>query len=232
VADRSLFDVLCVSLRPKLLAHAVRLCAGNLQRAEDIVQDSLIRAWKKWPEWQPSGDPASAASAWMYRIVTNAYMNEYASRQSQKRTLEAAEREFAIQATETPDEPVSTTFGPEIVAALAQLFPGFREVVELHYVQGKKCHEIAAELGIPVGSVLSRLSRARKQLEPLLAEHARKEHGFRLEDVALHRARKDAAVVDASLTEATLETEETDADGVDRVVTRDDRRELVSAQLA
>lgn len=227
MAVRELFDQLCLPLRPKMLAHATRLTAGNTQRAEDIVQDSLIRAWKAWPEWEPSGEASSAASAWLYRIVTNTYMNEYAARQSRKRTLQAAQREFPIFAT-AYEEP-ATDFGPEVTEALGQLFSGFREVVEMHYVRGMKCTEIALELNIPVGSVLSRLSRARKALQPLLAKHARQEYGFRLDDdVELHRARKNAAVVESEA----AHLPETDADGVDGVVAGDDGSAFVGAQLA
>lgn len=72
------FEQLCLPLRPELYNFALRLNRHNKHRAEDVVQDSLIRAWKAWPRWVP-GDltPEAAVRAWLYRIVANTFTNAY-----------------------------------------------------------------------------------------------------------------------------------------------------------
>lgn len=191
-------------------------------RAEDIVQDALVRAWRNWEDWSPAcpehpEGAEGAVKAWLYRIVTNVYLNDYAARQSQKRTLDAAALEQLVQEFEPASEP-ATDFSNTVYAALAKIYPGFREVVEMHYVKGMKCEEIAAELGIGMGTVLSRLWRAREALRPLLAQLAQDDYDYRLDSTG-----KNAPV-------QPIEVEEADAGRVDGVVARDDAGALRSVQ--
>lgn len=219
------FVKLCVPLRPQLLAHAYRLTNGNRMRAEDIVQDAMVRAWRNWESWKPSisdhatGD-AGAVKAWLYRIVTNVYLNDYTSQQSQARMLEAAALEHLVREGEDAYE-LPADFGAEVHAVLARIYPGYRQVVEMHYVKGMSCKEIAAELGIETGTVLSRLWRARDALKPLLARLAQVEYGYP----------SDCAGEDPNPLESP-ETPKSDASRVQRVVRGDDTAPLDVAQCA
>lgn len=216
------FAKLCMPLRPRLLAHAVRLTNGHRMRAEDIVQDALVRAWNNWEDWSPKcpehpEGAEGAVKAWLYRIVTNVYLNDYAARQSQQRTLDAAAVEQLVQEGNDYVEP-ATDFGAIVQSALTKIYPGFRQVVEMHYVQGMKCEEIAAELGIGMGTVLSRLWRAREALRPYLAGLARDEYDYKLDG-----AGKGVVV-------QPIEVVQADADRVDGVVARDDAESLRSVE--
>lgn len=214
MADRSEFDRLCVPLRPRLLAHATRLAAGNHTRAEDIVQDAYVRAWRSWADWTAGDDPEGDVLAWMFRIVTNVYLNDYTSRQSKKRTLEGAVQEALVAAQAGVEPPTSEDISQAVLDAVGQIYPSWRPVVEMHYFQEMRCEDIATALGVPLGTVLSRLCRARRALKSLLAEYASEEYGFRLDRSGENPNDQPIVVVEA------------DTDGVDGVVARDDARAL------
>lgn len=170
------FEDLCVTLQPELLGHAKRLCKGNLSRAEDIVQDSFIRAMRGWPRWDPGeGDSARAARGWMYRIVSNTFINDYNQRKTRGEV--SYEDINDVAAPNAPDANVPG-LSDEVQEALGDLSPEFRECVERYYLWDESYKSIADSMDVALGTVMSRLWRARKALAEVLEGYAEAEYGL------------------------------------------------------
>ncbi len=143
--------------------------------AEDLVQETFLRAWRHWDSFKPG----SEARAWLFTIARNAWRK----RAPRDARLVAVE-DTALQALADQDFPLGAPsdvvqaltdadLRPAIRNAIAQLPDGFREVVELVELQEMQYVEAAEVLDIPVGTVRSRLFRARRLLQTSLLEHAR-----------------------------------------------------------
>jgi RNA polymerase sigma-70 factor, ECF subfamily len=157
---RARFQALCQALRPDLLRFAFWL-SRDLTLAEDVVQETLLRAWKSRDSLQNE----AAAKPWFLTIIRR----EYARTFERKRpvTLDVDEliaREEPIFAA-THDQDLV-----EIRAALFKLPEEYREPLVLQVLMGYSTAEIAAELGLTKGAVLTRLFRGRKQLRALCGE--------------------------------------------------------------
>src|SRR5262249_38278573 len=141
---------------PRLRRYATRL-AGDAHRADDLVQDTLARAWEKRGLW----GAGSNLRAWLFTIMHNVHLNQFAKRRREGacESLDAGTVEIAVRPTQL--ERVALA---EVAAELERLPPGQREVLMLATVEELRYEEIARELGIPVGTVMSRLSRARQTL--------------------------------------------------------------------
>jgi RNA polymerase sigma-70 factor (ECF subfamily) len=155
-----------------VLPHLDRLLAFAARRtnmradAEDAVQEACGRAWLGLEELR---DPARVR-AWLYRILRSV-LSESEERSARRRQLVSITR-----LEETHDELVSSDSdmvfeevaarltGEEVRAALEQLPDDFSTVVELHDIDGFKYHEIADIVGVPIGTVMSRISRGRRLL--------------------------------------------------------------------
>ncbi len=149
---------------PRLRRYA-RLLTGNRERADDLVQDTLERACRKWSLWSPQPGVGSGLRGWLLSMMHNVFVNQ----------VRAAPNETLLdeQAEEATHEPFAHT--PErldLQAALAQLSPGLREIILLVCVEECTYAEAALVLGVPVGTVMSRLSRAREKLRELMDETA------------------------------------------------------------
>jgi RNA polymerase sigma-70 factor, ECF subfamily len=157
---RARFQALCQALRPDLLRFAFWL-SRDLTLAEDVVQETLLRAWKSRDSLQNE----AAAKPWFLAIIRR----EFARTFERKRpaTVDVDEliaREEPIFAA-TPDQDLV-----EIRAALFRLPEEYREPLVLQVLMGYSTAEIAAELGLTKGAVLTRLFRGRKQLRALCGE--------------------------------------------------------------
>jgi RNA polymerase sigma-70 factor (ECF subfamily) len=145
---------------PRLRRYA-RLLTGNRERADDLVQDTLERACRKWSLWSPQTGVSSGLRAWLLSMMHNVFVNQVRAAPDQTAlddyVEEAAHEPFA-QAAERLD----------LQAALAQLSPGLREIILLVCVEECTYAEAAQVLGVPVGTVMSRLSRARERLRGLM----------------------------------------------------------------
>ena len=124
--------------------------------AEDAAQEAFLRAFRSIGQLR---DPAAFAP-WLLQTVVNV-----ARRAASRR----ARRPVAGLDAEPPDRREAH---PEVLDAIATLPEGYQQVIHLHYTQGCSCEEIARELGLQVGSVTSRLTRARQMLRKLLTESA------------------------------------------------------------
>jgi RNA polymerase sigma-70 factor (ECF subfamily) len=161
-----------------LYGAAYRL-TRNPRDAEDLVQDALLRAYKFWDSFQQD----SNCKAWLLRIVTNTFINEYQRRKRSREVLDAASAEqdatdgVLVQASasdkQSPDQVLlSASVSDDVQKALEQLPEDFRTAVILCDMQGLSYKEIAEIMECPVGTVMSRLFRGRKLLAAALKEFA------------------------------------------------------------
>ena len=144
--------------------------------AEDVVQDTYLRAFRSWHTFQPGTD----IRRWLFTIARNAFLR---SRERGQREVILDDEQSAVAAAVQAQEawvrggldPIldRTDLGPAITAALAELPESFRAVVVLVDLEDQPYEATAEVLGIPIGTVHSRLFRGRKLLQHSLAEYAR-----------------------------------------------------------
>jgi len=165
-----------------LYAAGIRL-TRNPAEAEDLVQETMLRAWKNWAQFEAG----THCRAWLLRILRNTFINGYRRRRREREILTAereqrlSDRFYSQECARTWADPVAgyerRNLSPIVDRALASLRPEFRMVVELSDLQSLSYREVAEIVGCPVGTVMSRLFRARRQLRDRLRDHAR-EHGL------------------------------------------------------
>ena len=142
------------------LLRVARRLTSQPEAAEDLVQDCLLLAWRNFHQFQPGTN----ARAWLFRILINAF---YAEGRKLRRIPEMAPLTANVR-TMTPalDE------GMEVSRALDGLQLDHRTVLMLGVVEGFTCGEMAEILSVPVGTVMSRLSRAREAMRTKLSARA------------------------------------------------------------
>jgi RNA polymerase sigma-70 factor (ECF subfamily) len=156
MSDARLFD----DQIPRLRRYA-RALTGDRARADDLVQDTLARAWEKLSLWRRGTD----LRAWLFTILHNLYVNDVRRRMSRPETLELDDDSFDVA---QPDTAGHGLLMRDLEAALARLPDEQREVLLLVGLEEMSYEETARTLGIPVGTVMSRLSRARERLRALM----------------------------------------------------------------
>jgi RNA polymerase sigma-70 factor (ECF subfamily) len=144
-----------------LQRHALHL-AGNPEVARDLVQETLLRALTHLDQLQPGTNPA----AWLTTILTRLF---YDHLKHQKVELKAVP-ELATLEEVMSSPTLGTTTDADLYAAIQALEPELREVVELCYLQQMRYREAAEKLGVPVGTIGTRLLRARARLRELLTK--------------------------------------------------------------
>lgn len=142
------------------LVQVLTLVAGDRAEAEDVVQEAFVRLVPRWSKISTYDDPEAWVRAVAFRILSNRF------RRARTAAAASRRREGAAPAAEPSGE------GVDVARALAALPLGQRQVVVLHHLLDLPVAEIAAALGIPAGTVKSRLSRARIALAPLLREES------------------------------------------------------------
>lgn len=163
---------------PALLAVASRL-TRNLAEAEDLVQDSVLKALRA----RQNFELGTNLRAWLLKILTNTFINRYRRGGLERGILQSpdvdplADGWVSASTMESLRDPESQALRPileaEIGRALDALPTEFRLAVVLSDIEDLSYREIAEVMGCPVGTVMSRLSRGRKMLKALLYEHAR-----------------------------------------------------------
>ncbi len=161
----------------QLYGAALRM-TRNPADAEDVVQETYAKAFSSFEQFTPGTN----LKAWLYRILTNTYINSYRKSQRQPQTSGSADVEdsqLARAASHTSGglpsaerEALDRMSDPVVTEALDSLSPDFREVVLLADVEGFSYKEIAEIMGTPIGTVMSRLNRARGQLRTKLGDYA------------------------------------------------------------
>ncbi|EEB63768.1 sigma-70 family RNA polymerase sigma factor [Corynebacterium amycolatum] len=180
------FERDAMPLLDQLYGAALRM-TRNPADAEDLVQETYIKAFQGFCSYKPGTN----LKAWLYRILTNAYINNY--RKAQRRPAEYATDDITdSQIAETAShtslglrsaevEALEKLPDEEIRDALMSLKEDYRMVVYYADVEGLPYKEIAEIMGTPIGTVMSRLHRGRKQLRDALHNVA-VERGFLKEE--------------------------------------------------
>lgn len=214
--------------RPDLVAFAIHLCRSRSQ-AEDVVQAALVRALEAWHSFRGGDhgpDIERTVRAWLFTIVRHVHATQ-CRRNHLRQAANVAKREVVVEATYGTAEDVcdpwavpETEYSDEVADALMGLDDTQRAVVELS-TEGRSYKEISVQLNIPIGTVMSRLNRARRRLEIRLAGYARAEYGIgmpgREPGPEPLESAGDSAGADALASEA-AESEEADSDCIDAVV--------------
>jgi RNA polymerase sigma-70 factor, ECF subfamily len=145
---------------PRLRRYA-RALTHATDRADDLVQDTLVRAIAKIHLWQPGTD----IRAWLFTIMHHQFVNTVRREARERTTVDIEQVSSTLVATTDP------TAGRQLIEldrALARLPSGQREVVLLVGLEGMDYESVAQILGVPVGTVRSRLSRGRERLRELM----------------------------------------------------------------
>jgi RNA polymerase sigma-70 factor, ECF subfamily len=149
---------------PRLRRYAIAL-TGNREAADDLIQDTLERAWRKRGLWQPGSD----LRAWLFTVMHNVHVNGVRSirpMESLDDNEQGADRADAMPAAGSADSGVVLS---ELRAALARLSDEHRQVILLVGLEQMSYAEAASVLDVPIGTVMSRLARGRERLRRLLA---------------------------------------------------------------
>ena len=157
-----------VAAIPRLRRYA-RVLTGDATRADDLVQDTLARAWEKRRLWRSGSD----LRAWLFTIMHNVYVNQLAlvRRDAANVSIDGDPGNPAWQLPVRADA-LDRIELSELVGHIGRLPTDQREVLVLAAVEELRYDEIAAVLAVPVGTVMSRLSRARDKLRRMIAEPA------------------------------------------------------------
>jgi RNA polymerase sigma-70 factor (ECF subfamily) len=180
-ALKARFERDAVPLLSGMYSSALRM-TRNPADAEDLVQETFLRAYRGFSGFREGTN----LKAWLYRILTNTFINSYRKRQREPQTVPddnvedwyLYDRLAAQSSTASAEATVLDAMPDEDVrAALDALPEGFRMAVLLADVEGFSYKEIAEILDIPIGTVMSRLHRGRRALEKALWERT-KERGL------------------------------------------------------
>ncbi len=165
---------------PQLFSTALRM-TRNRSDAEDLVQETYIKGWRSFHTFQEGTN----LRAWLFRIMTNTYINKYNAkkRKGTEVELDDVEELFLYKrlgsidqsqlSSSAEDQMLDLFTDDEVKGALESLPDDFRIPVLLSDVDGFSYKEIAEMLEIPIGTVMSRLHRGRKAMQKMLYEYAR-----------------------------------------------------------
>ncbi len=177
MADRTTFAESAMQYAPQLYSAALRM-TRNTADAEDLVQEAYLRAYRSYATFEEGTN----LRAWLFRILTNSYINSYRAKQRrpQESNLDDVEDLYLYKrvrsldsSTRSAEDTMFELFtDDEVKSALEHLPENFRMPVLLADVEGFHYKEIAEMLDIPVGTVMSRLHRGRKAMQKQLMDFA------------------------------------------------------------
>ena len=182
MADQARFAELAMPYMDPLYSAALRM-TRNPADAEDLVQETFAKAYAAFHQFKPGTN----LKAWLYRILTNTFINTYRKKQREPKTVDGPEdvddwflydRLGAQNVARSAEDDVLTNIpDAEVKEALESIPENFRMAVLLADVEGFSYKEIAEIMDVPIGTVMSRLHRGRKALEKALYAVA-KERGL------------------------------------------------------
>jgi RNA polymerase sigma-70 factor (ECF subfamily) len=174
------FEMEVLPYRDELLRSAMRLCR-DADQAHDLVQETLLRALSSFDEFIRGTN----CRAWLHRILKNCFINHYRRRKRHVRfTNESGDDAVSAvygdfeRAQDPVRDMVEQSMGDEVSRALDSLSQDYRQIVLLADLEEVRYRDIAVQLNIPIGTVMSRLFRARRQLEGRLRDYAVSDFGI------------------------------------------------------
>ncbi len=210
MADPSTFAEQAMPLMDQLYSAAMRM-TRNPSDAEDLVQETYMKAYRGFERFQDGTN----LKAWMYRILTNSYINRYRQKQRRPDESDIADVEDMYLyrrlggensdiGSSAEDAFLNTVTDTTVKAAIEALPENFRIAVLLADVEGFAYKEIAEILDIPIGTVMSRIHRGRKALEKHLHDFASERNLLPDEEIGNEAA--EGAVGDTAGTSASEST--------------------------
>lgn len=167
------FEQNALALMDSLYGAALRF-TRNPSDAEDLVQETYLKAFRAWRQFEPGTN----LKAWMFRILTNTFISSYRKERREPTIVSADGRgdfdlyqnllEYVSPDPSAESEVLERMVDEDVKQALSDLPESFRMAVVLSDVEGFSYKEIAEMLGIPIGTVMSRLHRGRKALQKAL----------------------------------------------------------------
>ncbi|WP_296592127.1 RNA polymerase sigma factor [Roseibium sp.] len=151
-----------IRLLPKLRSFALRLCR-NPDQADDLVQTTCERAIRSLDQF----DPATRLDSWMFRILQNLYLNSLRDSANRSRLFDLAMMDFE-ESYDGAKAAASSLELKKVQSFIGQLDEDNRQVLLKIAVEGRSYKDVAEELGVPIGTVTSRLARARLKLREWL----------------------------------------------------------------
>ena len=180
MAERDTFADQAMQYTPQLFSTAVRM-TRNRSDAEDLVQETYLKAWRAFDRFEQGTN----LRAWLFRIMTNTYINKYnaAQRRPTETELDDVEELYLYRRLGTidqsrmsasaEDQMMELFTDDEVKNAIEELPEAFRLPLLLADVDGFSYKEIAEMLDVPIGTVMSRLHRGRKAMQKRLYDYAR-----------------------------------------------------------
>src|SRR5215469_5573094 len=160
-SDEQLVRALYAEHAGPLLRYAVHLMSGDRQRAEDIVQETLLRAWQ-----HPEAIAGRPARPWLFAVARNLAIDAYRARKARPHEV----GEAALEVLPSAEDPERALESWAVADALSSLRPDHRRVLLETYYRGKSVAEAAVALGVPPGTVKSRTFYALRALRLALEE--------------------------------------------------------------
>jgi len=176
LAKRKQFEVEALPHMDALYRTGLRM-TKNQTDAEDLVQETMVKAYRFWDKFEPG----SNCRAWLFKIMTNIFINEYRSKSRTPVSVDLDDIDdnflYGQLATITPDrnpeeELFAKVFDDDVKKAIEELPDDFRLVVVLSFLEGFSYQEIADIVNLQLGTVKSRLHRGRKLLQKKLYDYA------------------------------------------------------------
>jgi len=177
--QKSQFEEIAFTYMDSLYSTALRL-TRNTEEAEDLVQDTYLRAYRFFDKFQLGTN----FKAWIFKILTNTFINKYRKMVRTPQQVQLEKVEFGLENDDKGDASewsgydeanYEELFDDDIKSALSQLSEEFRMVILLADVESFSYKEIAEIIDRPIGTVMSRLFRGRKMLQKVLERYARRE---------------------------------------------------------
>lgn len=160
------FSETCLPHRAAMLSYARRVCRNTAQ-AEDLVQDTFVRAMTAWAEFDGRN-----VKAWLFKILRNHFVSEL--RNARRKHELVSEQRDAVLASlygapiEMVESAERAVVYSQTIAVVDGLQPQFRDTFE-RFARGDRYKQIALDTGVPIGTVMSRLARARRDIKTALS---------------------------------------------------------------
>ena len=167
--DSVAFETLFKRYREEIYALCMGRTSGNKEDANDLVQDTFVKVYLNLEKY----DPKYTFGQWIYTIARNTFI-DYVRRRRDNLSIEALSHtpSLAPTADEEPDRRIiSEQHGVQIERCMASLPEKYRQMAEMRFIRELSYEEIAAQVGLPIGTVKTQIFRARERLCKLITEN-------------------------------------------------------------